>query len=596
MGNRYNATLTTLLCASSCEASLAQLHDSVSASCGSSAELIPGMSFLALVDQVWSSWNHSCFADPTTGENCNDEIATFDNVDSLSNISTSDLCSYCYVKKLELMQADAYSDVYNDDWQTTFEYVAATCNLTVADFNATASAFNASVPTTTSTCVSQNVYTTKNGDTCDSIALAEGISAATMYYTNPNILNCSDIAAGTTLCLPLTCTDVYSVQSNDTCSSVAVANFITTAEVINWNSQLNWNCSNLHSTNPYWGSVLCVSPPGGTYTGQALNTTSSGEEEPVDPPAGVQVALGTTLDCGAWFVNEASLNYNCSDICLANSIAIHLFTEANPSLNYTTCDSDLVTGDAYCVDPLSGWQYSNMTATNSSSTTVTAATSPTAPVQTGIAANCNAYYAAKTGDSCDSIAAEFDITVAQFLAWNPAISSNCTSGFWADEDYCVGVVTNTTATVTASSTTLASPSSSSSSSVSSTSSVTPPAPTQSGIPANCDAYAVAETGDNCATIAAKYNITRAQFLAWNPAISSDCTTGFWADEAYCVGVSSSSTTTATTTTAPTISAASTSAASVTPPAPTQSGIPSDCDEYYVVQLVLREDSAEIGLS
>ncbi|OJJ99923.1 carbohydrate-binding module family 50 protein [Aspergillus aculeatus ATCC 16872] len=443
-----NATLTALICASSCEASIAQLHDSVSANCGSSAELIPGMSFLALVDQFWSSWNQSCFVDPTTGENCNDEIASFANVDSLSNISTSDLCSYCYVKKLELMQADAYSDAYNDDWQSTFEYVAATCNLTVADFNATASAFNASVPTTTPSCVSGNVYTTQDGDTCDSIALAEGVSAATMYYTNPNILNCSAISAGTALCLPLTCTDVYSVQPNDTCSTVAVANFITTAEVINWNSQLTWNCSNLHSTNPNWGSVLCVSPPGGTYTGQALNTTSSGEAEAVDPPAGVQVALGTTLDCGAWFVNEASLNYNCSDICLANSIAIHLFTEANPSLNYTTCDSDLVTGDAYCVDPLSGWQYSNMTATNGTLTTVTAATTtstsvasvtPPGPTQSGIPSNCDEYYVAQTGDNCATVATKYDITEAQFLAWNPAISSDCTTGFWADEAYCVSV-------------------------------------------------------------------------------------------------------------------------------------------------------------
>ncbi|RAH75318.1 uncharacterized protein BO66DRAFT_433398 [Aspergillus aculeatinus CBS 121060] len=135
-----NATLTALICASSCEASIAQLHDSVSAKCGSSAELIPGMSFRVLVGQFWSSWNQSCFVDPKTGENCNskknapictgspainklspdatnniDKIASFANVDSLSNISTSDLCSYCYVKKLELIQADAYSDTYNDD-------------------------------------------------------------------------------------------------------------------------------------------------------------------------------------------------------------------------------------------------------------------------------------------------------------------------------------------------------------------------------------------------------------------------------------------------------------------------------------------------
>ncbi|PWY73017.1 hypothetical protein BO70DRAFT_297465 [Aspergillus heteromorphus CBS 117.55] len=396
IGSFDNSTLTALVCASSCGSSIAELHESVSASCGTTADLIPGISFLALVDELWSNWNQSCITDPTTGENCNDEIASFDNVTALADMATSDLCSYCYVKKLEMMQEDAFSDAYNDDFQFTYEYVAASCNLTVADFNATASAFNASVPTSTSSCVSGDMYTTVEGDTCDSIALAKGVSAATMYYTNPNIVNCSDILAGTTLCLPLSCTDLYSVKANDTCTSIAVDYYLSTQEVINWNSQLNWNCSNLHSTNPYWGSVLCVSPPGGTYTGHALNTTASDSTEPeaAYPPAGVKVAPGTTLDCGGWFVNSASLNYTCSEICLYNDIPIHLFTAANPSLNYTTCNSDLVAGYAYCIDPLTGWQYSNATATNSTAI-ITAATSPTEPTQTGIPANCDAYYVAQ---------------------------------------------------------------------------------------------------------------------------------------------------------------------------------------------------------
>jgi hypothetical protein len=154
---------------------------------------------------------------------------------------------------------------------------------------------------------------------------------------------------------------------------------------------------------------------------------------------------------------------------------------------------------------------------------------------------------------------------------------------------------------------------SSSVSASSTSSVTPPAPTQSGIPANCDQYGVAEgklqisshplpnvdqdskadpmsslpaAGDTCDTFAAEYNITEADFLAWNPAVSPACTTGFLADEAYCVGVSgSSSTTSPSTTTSATATSviSSPTMPSATPPAPTQSGIPSNCDAYFVAQ-------------
>lgn len=420
IGSFDNTTMTDLVCAASCATSIGGMYESVLTSCGDSAELIPGVSYLALVGQLWSNWNQSCFMDPTTDQNCNGEeichlfstfparrdgtelannapslpldfIASFDNYTSQTDISTTNLCSYCYIKKLELMQQDAYSDVYNDDWQSAYEYVATTCNLTVSDFNVTASAFNASVPMSAPICVSSNIYTTKDGDTCDSIALSQGVSAATMYYTNPNILNCSDIITGTTLCLPLTCTDVYSVKPDDTCASIAVNNLITLDQVINWNSQLSWNCSNLVSPDPYWGSVLCVSTPGGNYTGLAANSSSSIDTaSPVDPPAGVTVASGSTRDCGAWFVNDPSLGYNCSDICLANSIAIHLFVDANPSLNYTSCDTDLVPGDAYCIDPLPDWEYSNSTATKNS--TITAATSPAWPVQTGIAPNCDAYY------------------------------------------------------------------------------------------------------------------------------------------------------------------------------------------------------------
>ncbi|KAF7122739.1 hypothetical protein CNMCM5793_000849 [Aspergillus hiratsukae] len=409
-GSLNNATLTSLVCQSTCEASIAQLHDSVAASCGTTAALVPGMPFLALVDQVWSNWNQTCFTDPTTGDNCNDVIAAFPDVDDITTLPIADLCSYCNVQQLALLQANAYPDAYTQDWQSTYEAVAQACNLTVSSFDPVQSAFNVTVPSVVVNCVSGNTYTTKEGDT--------------------------SVWPGTDLCLPQTCTSIYTVQANDTCSSIAAAYGLFTADVINFNSQLNVNCSNLVDPVPYWGSTLCVSTPGGTYTGQPLNTTTGDSGSSiVSPPAGSPVAPSTTTDCGAWFVNEASLNLTCEQICLSNLVAINLFTEANPSLNKTTCDSDLVAGAAYCVDPLPGWNYGNSTSSNATTTTssVPAASTPGAPTQTGIASNCDMYYTVQAGDTCDTVAAEFGITTAQFLAWNPAVSSDCTSGFWVDE-------------------------------------------------------------------------------------------------------------------------------------------------------------------
>ncbi|KAJ5874990.1 uncharacterized protein N7529_003420 [Penicillium soppii] len=507
-------------------------------SCGSTAELVPGMTFLALVDQVWSNWNSSCFTDPTTGDNCNDVIAAFPDVDDVIDLPTADLCSYC---------------------NTTYESVAKACNLTVSDFDLVQSEFNVTVPSVDVNCVSGNTYTTKEGDTCDSIAYAYGVSAATMFYINPSLVNCSSICNGTDLCLPQTCSSIYTIQANDTCSTIAVDYGLLTVDVINFNSQLNVNCSNLVDPVPYWGSTLCVSTPGGIYIGQPLNTTTDDSVSSiVNPPAGSVVATGTTTDCSAWFVNDASLNLTCAQICLSNLIAINLFTEANPSLNKTTCDNDLVAGSAYCVDPLSGWNYGNSISNATTTTSVSVASTPAVPTQTGIVSDCNKYYTAQNGDNCATVAAEFGITTAQFLTWNPAVSSDCTSGFWVDEAYCVGVSSATTTTTT----TTAVPTTSTSSKAATAYTVTAPAPTQSGIASDCDQYYVPVDGDTCETVVSEFGITTAQFLAWNLAVSSDCSSGFWLEEAYCV-------------------ARATTATTVSPPALTQTGIASNCDEYYV---------------
>lgn len=44
----------------------------------------------------------------------------------------------------------------------------------------------------------------------------------------------------------------------------------------------------------------------------------------------------------------------------------------------------------------------------------------------------------ETDDSCASIETAFGITFAEFLAWNPAVGSNCES-LWLSEAYCVSI-------------------------------------------------------------------------------------------------------------------------------------------------------------
>lgn len=183
--------------------------------------------------------------------------------------------------------------------------------------------------------------------------------------------------------------------------------------------------------------------------------------------------------------------------------------------------------------------------------------------QNGTLTNCTDYAAALSGDTCASFLTENNITYTQFAAWNPAVEPNC-QGLWLSYSYCVSM---TNFTLPSSPTT-----------TSSTSSVpvtTPPGPTQSGEPPNCVAWYVAQSGDDCSTVEKLYNITDKQFHAWNPAVSSDCKTGFWAQEAYCVGVSGSSPTTTGTPTTTTTS-------SVAAPGPTQpNSIASNCNKYAI---------------
>ncbi|CAK7243242.1 MAG: hypothetical protein STHCBS139747_004755 [Sporothrix thermara] len=62
-----------------------------------------------------------------------------------------------------------------------------------------------------------------------------------------------------------------------------------------------------------------------------------------------------------------------------------------------------------------------------------------------------------------------------------------------------------------------------------------PSPTQLGLTASCDSYYFVVKGDTCTSIEAKYGLSAADFLAWNPALDSYCL-GLLAGYYVCVGV------------------------------------------------------------
>lgn len=146
--------------------------------------------------------------------------------------------------------------------------------------------------------------------------------------------------------------------------------------------------------------------------------------------------------------------------------------------------------------------------------------SPT-PVQSGIASNCQRYYRAERGETCQQIADKMgnSFSVHDFENWNPAVHSDC-SALLAEYYYCVGTSSSTPVKDGGSS------------------AVQTPQPIHADTASNCNIFYRAIRGDTCDSIVDKYpGITVPSFQAWNPSVKPDCT-GIIASDYYCVGVGS----------------------------------------------------------
>lgn len=185
---------------------------------------------------------------------------------------------------------------------------------------------------------------------------------------------------------------------------------------------------------------------------------------------------------------------------------------------------------------------------------------------------CYDWYQTIKGDSCESIGKTYHITFKALLEWNPAIGADC-ENLWIDASYCVAGPNWGTDGYDASPT--------------KTTSGGPPGPTQTGITVKCNDWYLAKSGDTCAGIAQDNDITTAQFLKWNPAVGTDCTK-LLAGDAYCVGVSASTSGTGTatktaTTTKKTSTTKKPTSTSIKPPGPTQTGITKNCNKYAIAK-------------
>ncbi len=287
-------------------------YQGVQTSCGNLTWPATGAPLAMAGGYIWYGYNGTCHQDPVTDEYCNDVVDAFTLTETLDEMLDAELCSACFVDRVRMMQASAYS-IYNTvSWyQTALEAINARCSSVPTMPTATRPPLIA-LPTAGDFCVSGNCYTTLSGDTCNSIALATNVSSAGVFYAaSPALSNCTNLPVGLTFCLPPTC-NPYLLAADDDCYSASVSASVPDIKL--YNPWIDASCDNLHEANTTLGSVVCAGPLGGTPHLPGTPTNTSGipgggsanySSVIVPPPTGATVDDRTTLDCGHWYVADA---------------------------------------------------------------------------------------------------------------------------------------------------------------------------------------------------------------------------------------------------------------------------------------------------
>ncbi|OKL56098.1 hypothetical protein UA08_08661 [Talaromyces atroroseus] len=354
---------------------------------------------------------------------------------------------------------------------TTSSSIATTTTSTATTFSTTTSGDGISTPTPYQTGMASNCdkfYLVQSGDECGTIASSEGISLDDFYAWNPAVgTNCSALDLGDYVCVDIIgvtpsvttttaasttataattttsgdgittptpyqtgmasdCDKFYLVESGDECGTIASDEGITLDEFYDWNPAVGTNCSSLDL-----GYYVCVDVIGVTASATTTaTTTTSGDGITTPTPH----QTGMVSDCDKFYLVQSG--DNCYSIAEDNGISLDDFYDWNPAVGTGCASLDL--GDYVCVDVV-GVTPSATTTTATATTTAAGdgITTPT-PYQTGMVTDCDEFYLVKSGDSCDTIATDYDISLDEFYDWNPAVGTEC---YYLDLGYyvCVGI-------------------------------------------------------------------------------------------------------------------------------------------------------------
>ncbi|CAI6036487.1 unnamed protein product [Clonostachys chloroleuca] len=337
-GSLGDSGLTDLICAPSCKQALVTARENIEMTCAGSPNLLPCMAVVSIIDSILTGWEETCLKDEQPGDCCNHIIDALQEYKNIEDMPEKELCSFCYVAKLRQMQRSEHS-AYDLEYAAMLEFCVVSTVRLRQDRN----------------------FLQIKAHCLRLASVAKPSIQRTFTTSTPHLLDCRSIESGMELCLPQACT-TYTVQEQEAADCVEISMAGGEGgwlDLIDQNLMLDSRCTNLWSTDPFWGRVICISPPGEIFIDEMKSGFSQhpgsgymggpggfGDGYKLDSRAKplTELAKGTTKSCAQYI--EAAEGLSCAE--LVGYAHGPIFT--NPSLgNASQCDENLKPGLSYCL-------------------------------------------------------------------------------------------------------------------------------------------------------------------------------------------------------------------------------------------------------
>ncbi|KFY33319.1 hypothetical protein V494_07732 [Pseudogymnoascus sp. VKM F-4513 (FW-928)] len=208
------------------------------------------------------------------------------------------------------------------------------------------------------------------------------------------------------------CDQFYKIASGDQCDTIEVKFGISDNDFKTWNSETNSDCTNL-----WLDYYVCVHVPGAT-------TTEPGTPTPTNGPT--PQMPGIVAECDGF--HKVASGDQCDTIESQYGISDSDFKTWNSE---TDAECTNLWLDYYVCVHVPG-------ATTTAPATPTPTNSGPTPQMPGVVAECKTFHKVVSGEGCDKIEPQYNITLDQLRKWNTQLDSTCTN-LWADYYICVGV-------------------------------------------------------------------------------------------------------------------------------------------------------------